>query len=545
MAKKENEYMCYLFGNDDGGYHRSRGYVATAEELPSTPVRYKFNYVHLQEFSNYDEFVSEIKKAFEHSTSKITLSEEPTESHREKVLCDSCASKAHCDYQKEFPLTWDVNLNLDNISICPHCGSSTKQKRKTDPICTKIHDVRLNGRPTQLAITKNKQWFCTECSRTISTVRIPGIQHTKTGQLTMRLLLSIFNLRMSDVPNGFIAEGYDLDSKYVGDLCRTYRTNAKSEYTEQVNALLASMPADYFYDELVFLGKKRYRAIFDHTKTKFYTFVLEEDLLAALESATEEKPGKIVKRSERSSTALIAFSTLEPARRNVAAGLFEVIQAVQVETKNNSPKIDLVAELHHRLKTVTEEDTIDLNELLSFLCNKDNFRATDYMNHARYLYRSWDKATEVAYRFLLLPKDWVVESDSDPDNTREIRLRKYKKSIRSTESVSHRLPVLEAIEKASLSSKYTISEQLARLQFFNEPSLYFDIRSTYDIPIEYDDDEMPWIHYTQTGKGIPVTCLEHLISTGLLDKGPKQLKCISHRKTDAADCCTLSCPFLG
>lgn len=558
--KKIEVCKCYTYEKEEMEcYHRGRGFVAKASEVKNRPSEYEFCYDGFVDFENYEDFMSDLRATFARQTAVRVVPQEgePQKlTSREQDICGDCRKRGSCEHTESFSKAWEVNFTLYSIPKCPRCKNETTQVRTIRPIILKFHDVRLSGHPARLHIVKTRQWECKYCGITISGTRIPGIQYVAGSELTLRLLRSIFELSIDGVPNGFIAEGYDLNRDYVGELCRRFKARTEEEFSKRREEVLAGMPSGSFYSEPVLLGGKRFRAIFSAEKAKFYTILPEEDIRAALQCLSMELPEIIAKASRRRLASLYAFSAVPPLRRQVASGLFEVMQAAQVESRlkildDGAPQLPTLAA--DWLRRIITGERVELRQLHDFLSGKENFRTVNTA-HSRfggktYLYRTLKKAEETAafVRQIMedMPELWRSENETVNNNILIGGLWELERSLQEGAGDQSRLPVTEAMERASAASPYSLSEQLKRLQFYNELALLPNQHNAkYAFPVMDEEDGMPWLEYSLLGRGVPVACLEHLLHTGLLQREPGGTKCFRQRQKGTQGCCTLKCPFL-
>ncbi len=560
-SKGRGEEFCYTSESMYTGGRRNPKYVAHDEEIKNTAkqkgkgpqkTEYKFRYDNFVDFDSHEEFCKDLQDALQRqSVVSVAPSKSPqcVMAEREHKTCISCTNPS-CDLKDSFMEAWKVNWDLQGISICPHCGEKTVyQVREIAKLLLKIHDVRMTGHPARLILNKTRNWSCSNCGHNISRTRIPGIQHVAGGEFTLRLLRSIFELNVAGVPNGFIAEGYDLKRNYVGELCRKFQTQTEKIFSERRNSLLATMPSDAFYSETVFVQGKKYEAIFDANTDKFYTILPTEDILTVFESIASDEPSQLVRKSLREPVALYAFSAIAPMHRKLAAGLFEVMQTAQVECKDKYTIRDLYLpdEIKLWLRNVVVDDSINLRDLHTYLSDTKNFHAFyPLVGKPVYLSRTRKKAKEVANFIDTILKDemkaWETEVEKETSNMRVTRLQDFAWSLQH-ESKGPRLPVTVLIEQALQDSEYPITERFRRLQFYNEPSILSE-ETGYQIPRISEDNGMPELTSSQIGQGIPVSCLEHLLNNGLLQTEPGHIKCLRHRKKQLEGHCTLDCPFL-
>lgn len=560
-SKGRGEEFCYTSESMYTGDRRNPKYTAHDEEIKNTAeqkdkgpqkTEYKFRYDNFVDFDSHEEFCKDLQDALHRqSVVSVTPSKSPqcVMAEREQKTCSSCNSRS-CDLKDSFMEAWKVNWDLQGISICPRCGEKTVyQIREIPKLSLKIHDVRMTGHPARLILNKTRNWSCSNCGHNISRTRIPGIQCVAGGEFTLRLLRSIFELNIDGVPNGFIAEGYDLKRNYVGELCRKFQAQTEKIFSERRNSLLADMPSDTFYGETVVVQGKKYEAIFDANTDEFYTILPTEDILTVFESIASDGQSQLVRKSLREPVALYAFSSIAPMRRKIAAGLFEVMQTAQVECTNKITvrALYLPDEIKIWLRSTITDDGINLWDLHSYLSDAKNFHAFyPRFGKAVYLSRTRKKAKEVANFINTILRDemkaWEAESEKENRNMRIKRLRDFVWSIQHGPRTP-RLPVVKLLEQALQDSEYPITERFRRLQFYNEPSLLSE-ESGYQTPYMNEDNGMPELTSSQIGRGIPASCLEHLLNNGLLQREPGHIKCVHHRKKQLDGHCTLDCPFL-
>ena len=299
-SKGRGEEFCYTSESMYTGDRRNPKYTAHDEEIKNTAeqkdkgpqkTEYKFRYDNFVDFDSHEEFCKDLQDALQRqSVVSVTPSKSPqcVMAEREHKTCISCTNPS-CDLKDSFMEAWKVNWDLQGISICPNCGvEAVYQVREIPKLSLKIHDVRMTGHPARLILNKTRNWSCSNCGSNISRARIPGIQCVAGGEFTLRLLRSIFELNVAGVPNGFIAEGYDLKRNYVGELCRKFQAQTEKIFSERRNSLLADMPSDTFYGETVVVQGKKYEAIFDANTDEFYTILPTEDILTVFESIASD-----------------------------------------------------------------------------------------------------------------------------------------------------------------------------------------------------------------------------------------------------------------
>lgn len=112
-----------------------------------------------------------------------------------------------------------------------------------------------------------------------------------------------------------------------------------------------------------------------------------------------------------------------------------------------------------------------------------------------------------------------------------------------------RLDISKLMESCSKESEFSLSEQLARLQYYNELSVFPISPSEQEKFPVLDEKGWPSFENTRLGQGIPIECLTHLLNNGLLDKDSLPPACIRQRlcvaKHEYSGNCTIeNCPFL-
>lgn len=538
---------CYTAESLLKSHLSKKEYVAQEREAQNGPTEYAFSYNGFVDFENYEAFSENLYEAFNRQTMVAVVPPKENQyeaAEREQRTCDICDHSA-CAHRDSFLMTWKVNWVLQGILKCPYCGRPINPVRTIPEVSLKIHDVRLEGHPARLNIRKTRQWYCDNCEKNISTTRIPGIQHVASGEITLRLLQSIFELSIDGVPNGFIAEGYDLNQDYVGQLCRKFQARTEAEYSKRRDEILANMPAGAFHNETVYICREKYRAIFNKEKDKFLAIFPEKELKRTIQCLEFVSPEMIIKKDLRAATSLYAFSSLGPIRRQILSGLFEALQESLSESQTKH-YCDTPEFLRSQMKQALEDDFLNLKQLYDSLTDKVYFQAYSGGKET-YLYRSMKKAKGVANFIRSVGRErcieWRRENETENRKTQMSLFRYFERSLLEQTNDQLRLPVVQTMEQASAHSKYPSSEQLRRLQFYNEAAVFPGRFFETDQSTDYDD-ELPSLTSSQIGSGVPVACLEHLLHTGLLDKDSGSVKCIRHRQKGLEDSCTLPCPFL-
>ena len=554
MSKTER--MCYIGEISPTSYRRSQTHFTTPVKLSKT--LYNFKYDGLVDYPSYDEFYDDLQSVLAPQSKNFTLTgtNKPKEVSRINSICGNCCQPKDCkrnSYLRSFEAAQRVNLTL-KISTCPTCGETVPEKRKIPQASTIIHDVRLNGHPAHLNIIKHHHWYCAECEKNISSIRIPSIQHQFRGKFTLRLLRSIFELSIRGTPNGYTAEGYDLKENYVGELCRTFMARTQKDYLTQLIEILlntpvspsGNKPAGAFHYEPVFLDGWKYWAIFSSDKHKFYTIVQDSEINSVLAYATSEDSTPFTPKLLSQSAIALAFSTLSPIRRRISFELALLAHTIYSDAKQSNPiasQFSLFKTHRYLTSILTSEYSFQLLFQLSQLLSDPDFDKAKLSPRAR---KRVKKLVTFIQQVLDTRRNEIFEEirNKHAELTNFNTLADLVLNERRTQQQP--LPLIRIIERTFGHSKYPFDEKLCRLQFYNEFSvLSMNPDGTYQFPLMGEKDGLPQLENSRIGRGIPVSCLEQLLRTGLLEKDSGSIQCFHQRQQECSDGCTLeNCPFL-
>ena len=148
---------------------------------------------------------------------------------------------------------------------------------------------------------------------------------------------------------------------------------------------------------------------------------------------------------------------------------------------------------------------------------------------------NWDKKQNIA------DKDSISTPPVDFSSSQPLIL----KGVNS----NPRQPITVLIEHTSKESDFDLGEQLQRLQFYNEYSVFPLLPLEQEAFPIIDSEGLPYLENTFLGTGIPVKCLRHMLKNGLLLQDNPPPPCIRRRLdmpnlSSDSKCPYKHCPFL-
>lgn len=584
-TSKENvqipgKYRCKLFSSKEASAGKGElDWLATADcpmgrrpKNPSIPVPYHFTYNGLIDLGSkaYEE---DLIDAFNQPD---IISVEPQFSDHVKLVedrtlrtaCDECFASGNCKYENAFCKVYK-NYYFLEIKFCPWCGKTNRLRPSSKPTgFAPIHDVRRDGYPSLLCFKKIACWTCTYCGKTVSGIRVPRIQHVLKGGFTLRLLRSLFELGMDKVPNEYVAEGYCLRTNTVDKQNKKFRATSKKEFVAHLVEVFSEKTSKDFYEEEVFLGNRKFIAIFDKKNDSFLTILSANELenisdffygknltlhqfksANSLTLATQFFLTKtfFVEKELIESVVQLNYACLLDHKEDTKSGYKKRSSAPEWKQKMEEgvPISYYINELYYATADFSRkafnfqiEDFKHFDELISKISEIGENVPSTYRRTLREL-----KTVKCAIEKIKeIPEEWEERFAN------EVSGREYY-CLEGSDNTPYR-DVCKLIESCSKDSEFSLSEQLARLQYYNELSVFPISPSEQEKFPVLNEKGWPSFENTRLGQGIPVECLTHLLNNGLLDKEGLPPACIRHRlglaKHEYSGSCTIeNCPFLS
>lgn len=578
-AQIQGKYKCKLFSPRKASTGKGElDWLATADcpsgkrpKNPNIPVPYRFTYDRLVDLCS-KAYEKDLDEAFDQpdmisvwpqSSDHVKL----VEDRKLRPACDECFARGNCKYESAFCKVYK-NYYLLEVKFCPGCEQRNRLRPSSEPTgFAPIHDVRRDGYPSLLYFEKIAKWKCTYCGKTVSGIRVPRVQHTLKGEFTLRLLRSLFELGMDKVPNDYVAEGYCLFADTVDRLNKRFRTTSEEEFEAHLVDLFSRRTRKDFYDEPVLLEGKLFRAVFDDRKETLIAILPENKCKAIYEFVS----GFSVKLNTFKSfsslnLAMQFYLTASPvAGREVIASATKAFYAYSLDLKeddkdwgkkrHSSPKWN-----YEREREFNYNRELISVELASFISNAFYCRPVNLEDFDRKM-SEWSRIIPSIYKRTLRQlkelKEAIVTVQESPHQWEERFVKKEQQlcdlEIYFREGIENmpRLDISKLMESCSKDSEFSLSEQLARLQYYNEFSVFPLSPSEQDKFPVLNEKGWPSFENTRLGRGIPVECLTHLLNNGLLDKDSLPPACIRQRlglykHECAGGTCTIeNCPFLS
>ena len=532
---------------------------------------YFFSYKPLVEFDDINAYGEDLKRSIEAANSvvescKISGDIKIIKSKIKEDLCDTCPRFLACTHQESFPSTYEIHCVL-RVKGCPYCGGTLSYYSDLPTKSPAISDVRLKGYSTILYFDRDIVYWCDACQKTISGFRVPCVQEKKRGEITLRLLRSLFELSLDKIPNDYVAEGYSLTTDRVGKINRVFRTKTKKEFEAYLVDLFSRRTSKDFYEEPVFLDGKQFCAIFTGDKKTLLAILPEYELNAVREFLSGNTEDLEIFKSLRALNIAAQFClTASPAAgREVIASAIKVFYAYSLDLKEDdksghqkrrsAPEWD--SEREGQFDSSYKAFSIGLIRFIrnAFYCRPVNLEVFEW--EMSELGRTIPSTYTRTLRQLKALKKIITEAQVDP--------RRWEKRFLNEEQMVFdwknfgcgyignitRLDISELIESCSKKSDLSLYEQLARLQYYNELSVFPISPSEQEKFPVFNEKGWPSFENTRLGQGIPIECLTHLLKNGLLDKDSLPPACIRQRlglykHECAGGTCTIeNCPFLG
>lgn len=471
--------------------------------------------------------------------------------------CEECPHGGNCYHKESFSKAYEIHYSLD-LKTCPiHGIALTTQSHNSPTGFSPIHDVRLKGHPTLLYFHKTERWRCRLCKKTISGLRVPGIQHMRKGELTLRLIRSLFQLSLEKVPNEYVAEGYLLTTDRVGLLSRQFKTKTREAFNNEIVKIFSGKTLEDFHNEYVYINDMLFRAIFTKDKKKFLALLSEEELSVVwdfLSGATDNLC--ILKENSLNLVAPYLLTATPVAGRKIVVSALNLVYAFTTDCEKAFKKHDYDLDRPYELyygSFRTELIRFSRNAYFSRSVDVDAFYniLLDYKNQIPV---EWKKTL----RQLKNLQNVIKKMKENPDEWEERFANKERQCVAEWKSYYReeienmpRLETSSLIESCSKKSDLSLREQLGRLQYYNEISVFPLSPSEQEkFPI-LNEKGWPSFDNTLLGKGIPVECLNRLLRYGLLDKEVLPTACIRQRlglyehECIGGTCTIENCPFLS
>lgn len=573
------KYRCKLFSPKKASTGKGElDWLATADcpqgekpENPNIPVPYYFTYDRLVDLGGkvYEE---DLIEAFNQPD---IISVEPQFSDHVKLVedrelrlaCGECFASGNCKYESAFCKVYK-NYYFLEVKFCPWCKETNRLRPSSKPTgFAPIHDVRRDGYPSLLYFEKIAKWKCTYCGKTVSGIRVPRVQHTLKGEFTLRLLRSLFELGMDKVPNDYVAEGYCLLTNTVDKLNKQFRTTSEEEFEAHLVDLFSRRTRKDFYDEPVLLEGKLFRAVFDDRKETLIAILPENKCKAIYEfvSGFSVKLNTFKSSSSLNQAMQFCLTASPVAGREVIASATKLFYDYSLDLKedekgwgkkrHSSPKWN-----YEREREFSYNRELISTELASFISDTFYCRPVNLEDFDRKM-SEWSRIIPSTYKRTLRQleelKEVIITAQENPHKWEERFVKKEQQlcdlEIYFREDIENitRLDISELIESCSKGSEFSLSEQLARLQYYNELSVFPISPSEQEKFPVLDEKGWPSFENTRLGQGIPVECLTHLLKNGLLDKNARPAACIRQRlglykhECTGGTCTIENCPFLS
>ena len=570
-TRKKGTPKCHTFPPSDPSRRKKPIWTAKAI-LPASFDHHKkkiylFSYEPLEEFDSINAYREDLEQSFKEFGSFFAFLKDSSDVKLIQVerenLCGTCSVEPVCDHKESFSCIYEIHYSL-KIKTCPNCGSPLQPWYEATP-SPAIRDVRLMGYPTHLYFDETNSRWCPFCEKNISGIRVPSVQEKKRGKITLRLIRSLFELSLSNVPNEYVAEGYALTTTYVGEKSREFKTKTAKEYAERIIELFSGKTRADFYDEPVYLNGKLFRAVFTADKKEFLTILPEDELNAIYEVLSGDTENVAVRTANAFNRVTpYILTTSHVAGREVIASALNLAYAFSLDLeedykkgfqkRNNAPEWD------------SEQEWQFQSGYKGFYLNMISFARDAFYSRSVNLevfdwsLREYSERVPSTYKRTLKQlkalRATIRKAQANPhrweDRFNEDEPHIYEWKPYRPEDIENmpRLEISKLMEACSKESEFSLSEQLARIQYYNELSVFpLSSEAQKDFPVL---NEKGWPSYENTmlGKGIPVKCLTHMLRNGLLDKDAPAPSCIRQRlgliEHEYSGNCTIeNCPFLG
>lgn len=581
-SKKAKEgYNCHTYPKGEDT-KRSKKAVWTAEAVccskkipknPKKPVWHYFSYEPLDEFKDTNSFKQELEQAFqpEKCTARPRTPDyaQLIECDKKGKLCKKCPNAERCKHKRSFSRVYKIDYSL-HIKVCPVCGSNLYPWSNESTDSPAIHDVRLKGYPAVLVFHKDEIRWCPKCKDTIAGVRVPGVQHIKRGTFTLRLIRSLFELSIANVSNKYVAEGYFLTRDSVEKVNKRFRSRSATEFESRLKELFSEKTSKDFYEEEIFLDNRKFIAIFDKKDNVLLTIFSANELANISDFFYGEIENLHQFKSARSLTLATQFFLTKTL-------FFEkelITSAVQLNYACSLDHEEDIKDGYKKRDSAPEwKQKIEEGVPIAYYINELYYTTADFSRKAF----NFQLGEFKQFGELIDEISKISETGESIPSTYRRTLRALKKLKRTIEKTKENLTeweerfangvfgreyyctedrdntpyreVCKLIESCSKESEFSLSEQLARLQYYNELSVFPILPSEQEKFPVLDEKGWPSFENTRLGQGIPIECLTHLLNNGLLDKDSLPPACIRQRlgvaKHEYSGNCTIeNCPFL-
>lgn len=451
---------------------------------------------------------------------------------------------------------YEISCMMEGIFECPRCGAFAKKafkKRSDKPVgATELFDVRLKGHTTKVIVHKKEKWTCPKCYEPLTGLRIPIMQQVKKGTYTLRLLKSMYQLTIDGETGDYIVEGYGLPRSTAYTRIGEYKKFVAAYYEgKSVEAIAQAASEGALHIEIITIKGKHYQVVCNKRDRRFYVCIEEykpPKETIRISYCTSGRVGMPMEKKQASMAMICGEVQGLPILRYRLLLLLEeldVIMAVVELDRRSLIWFSVEQEMrnfYHRIASFKPMKKDDLQRIREILCNLDFYRIEhDY--ETRGLKETHMAAVQKGAELLDFIDDCMYIREDLWDRELNMRTPQYHNRMQSeceSKDGKEVAEFIEAFKAASAESPYKMKEQLARLQYLNEPSLW-DRGSNDGMVLR--NDGMPELENTALGKGIPIACLTYLLRNGLLQGNGQAPRCITD-KLKQKQGCSLDCPFL-
>ena len=163
-----------------------------------------------------------------------------------------------CPLEEDFAIGTAFTLRYPRLGnrVCQNCGKTVKDSCDGGKAQPKIYDVRFQGHPSKLFITREQE-KCPFCGQRLPAVEIPGVQVNSTLKFSERLIraISVYNREkgISGIPQKMIAQGYGITHEvlrqYLGDKRKQVLKTAEENYRKRIRDINKSQGSRHTVSE--------------------------------------------------------------------------------------------------------------------------------------------------------------------------------------------------------------------------------------------------------------------------------------------------------
>lgn len=215
------------------------------------------------------------------------------------------------------------------------------------------------------------------------------------------------------------------------------------------------------------------------------------------------------------------FDGVHPARHWLAVEVFELVQLAMEDGLDSA--VQNMRELVEKIvfsERISSEDVRDwLTACREYNQNEDNKKTLELYQRCESIILNNPHSKDMGYG-----DGYCINGNMYLDTKKTLRhFMWYRDEPRyKTKDYSE---FLALVQTASEHSDFAVTEQIARMLWFNELSVYAVVPDGGFILYV---DGLPNLDYSRVGEGMPIKCLEYLLRNKLLEHRDEAIPCLRH-----------------